>query len=71
MGAPRSAANAASDDVVVGIRDIDDVREAPSAADVGREMFAGEGGTVGDEVGGYALEDDPAAVAAGRQGRGR
>src|SRR5664279_4132850 len=36
-----------------------------SGADVGREMLAGEGGTGGDEVGGRALEDDPAAVVAG------
>src|SRR4051812_47008303 len=36
-----------------------------SGADVGREVLAGEGGAVGDEVGGCALEDDPAAVVAG------
>jgi hypothetical protein len=30
-----------------------------SAADVGREVFTGEGGTGGDEVGRCALEDDP------------
>src|SRR3984893_4480889 len=34
-------------------------------ADVRREVLAGEGGAVGDEVGGRALENDPAAVAAG------
>ena len=34
-------------------------------ADVGREVLAGEGGAGGDEVGGGALEDDPAAVVAG------
>ena len=28
-------------------------------------MLAGEGGTGGDEVGGYTFEDDPAAVVAG------
>ena len=33
--------------------------------DVGREVLAGEGGAGGDEVGGRALEDDPAAVVAG------
>jgi len=26
---------------------------------VGREVLAGEGGAGGDEVGGWALEDDP------------
>src|ERR687897_3364528 len=36
-----------------------------SGADVGREVLAGEGGAGGDEVGGGALEDDPAAVVAG------
>src|SRR5882757_5241609 len=36
-----------------------------SAADVGREVLAGERGAGGDEVGGGALEDDPAAVVAG------
>jgi hypothetical protein len=36
-----------------------------SGADVGREVLAGEGGAGGDEVGGFALEDDPAAVVAG------
>src|SRR5450759_332250 len=36
-----------------------------SGADVGREVLAGEGGAGGDEVGGCALEDDPAAVVAG------
>src|SRR3977135_102439 len=36
-----------------------------SGADVGREGLAGEGGAGGDEVGGCALEDDPAAVVAG------
>src|SRR5487761_1636790 len=41
-------------------------REGPrSAADVGREVLACEGGADGDEVGGRALEDDPAAVVAG------
>jgi hypothetical protein len=34
-------------------------------ADVGREVLAGEGGAGRDEVGGCALEDDPAAVVAG------
>jgi hypothetical protein len=34
----------------------------PSAADAGRKVLAGEGGAGGDEVGGCALEDDPAAV---------
>src|SRR6266566_433384 len=37
----------------------------PSNADVNREVLAGEGGASGDEVGGCALEDDPAAVVAG------
>src|ERR1700689_2508237 len=32
---------------------------------VGREMLAGEGRAGGDEVGGRALKDNPAAVAAG------
>src|SRR5918992_5653523 len=36
-----------------------------SGADVDRELLAGEGGADGDEVGGCALEDDPAAVVAG------
>src|SRR5215208_713664 len=36
-----------------------------SGADVGREVLAGEGGAGGDEVGGCALEDDPAALVAG------
>src|SRR5437868_10768857 len=36
-----------------------------SGADVGREVLAGEGGAGGDQVGGCALEDDPAAVMAG------
>src|SRR5437867_11449639 len=36
-----------------------------SGADVGREVLAGEGGAGGDEVGGCALGDDPAAVVAG------
>src|SRR6204780_292311 len=36
-----------------------------SAADVGREVLAGDGGAGGDELGGRALEDDPAAVVAG------
>src|SRR5947209_20628561 len=36
-----------------------------SGPEVGREVLAGEGGTGGDEVGGCALEDDPAAVVAG------
>src|ERR1700738_3805282 len=36
-----------------------------SGADVGRAVLAGEGGAGGDEVGGCALEDDPAAVVAG------
>ena len=35
-----------------------------SGADVGREVLAGEGGAGGDEVGGCALENDPAAVVA-------
>ena len=35
------------------------------AADVVRQVLAGEGGARGDEVGGRALEDDPAAVVAG------
>jgi hypothetical protein len=41
-----------------------------SGVDVGREVLAGEGGAGGDEVGGCALEDDPAVVA-GAGGRGR
>src|SRR5918992_6346457 len=36
-----------------------------SGADVGREVLAGEGGAGRDEVGGCALQDDPAAVVAG------
>src|SRR6266849_5962136 len=36
-----------------------------SGADVGREVPAGEGGAGGDEVGGCAVEDDPAAIVAG------
>src|SRR5580692_5835710 len=36
-----------------------------SGVDVGREVLAGERGAVGDEIGGRALEDDPAAVVAG------
>src|SRR5664279_5706050 len=36
-----------------------------STADVGREVLAGEGGAGGDELGGGALEDDPATVVAG------
>jgi hypothetical protein len=32
---------------------------------VGREVLAREGGAVGDEVGGCALEDDPAGVVSG------
>src|SRR5918999_1612844 len=36
-----------------------------SRADVSREVLAGEGRSGGDEVGGGALEDDPAAVVAG------
>ena len=36
-----------------------------SGADVGPEVLAGEGGAGSDEVGGCALEDDPAAVVAG------
>src|SRR3954454_21237509 len=41
-------------------------RDGPrSGADVGGEVLAGEGGSGGDEVGGGALEDDPAAVVAG------
>ena len=36
-----------------------------SGADVRREVLAGERGAGGDEVGGRALEDDPAAVVAG------
>ena len=39
-------------------------REPRSGADVRREVLAGEGGAGGDEVGGCALEDDPAAVVA-------
>ena len=40
-------------------------RLSRSGADVGREVFAGQSGAAGDEVGGCALEDDPAAVVAG------
>ena len=40
-------------------------RRTRSGADVGREVLAGEGGAGRDEVGGRALEDDPAAVVAG------
>src|ERR1700675_521649 len=36
-----------------------------SGADVSREVLAGEGRAGGDEVGGGALEDDPAAVVTG------
>src|SRR6201996_6364410 len=36
-----------------------------SAADVAREVLAGEGGAGGHEAGWCALEDDPAAVVAG------
>src|SRR5450631_980562 len=39
-------------------------RGARSGADVGRQVFAGEGGAGRDEVGGCALEDDPPAVVA-------
>src|SRR5665648_598733 len=41
------------------------VARVRSGADVGREVLAGEGGAGGDEVGGGALEDGPAAVVAG------
>src|SRR5450756_1643911 len=41
------------------------LRGPRSGADVGREVLAGEGGAGGDDVGGGALEDDPAAVVAG------
>jgi len=37
----------------------------PSASDVHREVLASERGSSGDEVGGRAFEDDPAAVVAG------
>src|SRR5207248_6743341 len=37
----------------------------PALTDVGREVLAGEGGAGGDDVGGRALEDDPAAVVTG------
>src|SRR3954467_7250968 len=37
----------------------------PLAGDVVREVLAGERRAAGDEVGGGALEDDPAAVLAG------
>src|SRR5579871_5455852 len=40
-------------------------RRARSGADVRRQVLAGNGGAGGDEVGGRALEDDPAAVVAG------
>src|SRR6185295_13258557 len=40
-------------------------RASRSRADVRREVLAGERGAGGDEVGGRALEDDPAAVVAG------
>ena len=43
----------------------DEPRGPRSGADIGREVLAGEGGAGGDEVGGRALEDDPAAVVAG------
>jgi hypothetical protein len=36
-----------------------------SGADVGGQVLAGEGGAGRDQVGGRALEDDPAAVVAG------
>src|SRR5665648_242834 len=36
-----------------------------SGADIRREVLAGNGGAGGDERGGCALEDDPAAVVAG------
>ena len=41
------------------------------SADVGREVLAGERGAGRDEVGGRALEHDPAAVVAGARARGR
>ena len=40
-------------------------RLSRSGADVGREVFAGQSCAAGNEVGGCALEDDPAAVVAG------
>ena len=40
-------------------------RTRVSDADVIREMFAGQGGPLGDEVGRRPFEDDPAAVVAG------
>jgi hypothetical protein len=40
-------------------------REGSVRCHVGREVLAGEGGAGSDEVGGCALEDDPAAVVAG------
>ena len=40
-------------------------RDAVSSGDVVREVLAGQGLAVGDEVGRCALEDDPAAVVAG------
>ena len=47
--------------ITIGVR-----RGLGQLADVGRhEMLAGERGAGGDEVGGCALEDDPAAVVAG------
>src|ERR671920_2414215 len=42
-----------------------------SGADVGREVLAGEGGVGGDEVGGGALEDDPAGAGAEVEPRSR
>src|SRR3954470_10487693 len=50
---------------VAGVRPRTVSARAQSAADVGREVLGGEGGAGGDEVGGCALEDDPAAVVAG------
>ena len=44
---------------------VDGARLPRSAADVGGEVLAGEGGAGGDEVRRCALEDDPAAVVAG------
>src|SRR3954449_3125592 len=41
------------------------MRGPRSGADVGREVLAGEGGTGGDEVGGGARGEDPAAVGGG------
>src|SRR6266545_6896059 len=51
--------------LVLGVRDDRSRRGSRSGAGVGREVLAGEGGAGGDEVGGCALEDDPAAVVAG------